>query len=325
MTVRIEDAGLLDGRQVQRAVIDDGGLEVGVLAYGATLQWLRLDSADLALGFDTVEDYAKRPGHLGATAGRVANRISNSRFTLDGRTYQLPSNERGHHLHGGPKAFGHRIWQVEADMAGNGAIFTLHSPDGDNGYPGNLDASCRYAIEGRKLTISFAATSDAPTPVNLINHAYWNLSGADTVEGHELVVESDEVLEIGADLIPTGRLVEVAGTPLDYRQSRRLDHAGPPKLDNCYVLRGTGMRHAATLRDPASGRSLRVETDQPGVQVYSSVMLDAAGRGGRHYGRSAGLCLETEAFPDSVNHAKFPSTILRPGETYRHHMVITVG
>lgn len=328
MTVTIEPAGAVDGAPVLRAVLRGaGGLEAAVLSFGATLQWLRLPGADgrpvdLVLGYDRVEDYAERPGSVGATVGRFANRIAHGRFTLDGRTHELPRNQDGrHHLHGGPRGFGSRLWSLEAEPDATAVRLRLVSPDGDNGYPGRLEATCRYALEGPDLLlIEMTATSDAPTPVNLVNHSYWNLAGGGTIDGHRLQLHADRVLETDAELIPTGRILEVAEAGLDYRRARRLDDRGPPRLDHCFLVAGEGLRPVARLLDPASGRALELRADQPGVQVYSAGKLDVPGRGGLRYGPGAGLCLETEALPDAPNQAGFPSAILRPGEVYRHRM-----
>lgn len=332
MSVTIEPAGDIEGVPVQRAILRNrGGLEAAVLSFGATLQWLRLPGpegrpVDLVLGFDRVEDYARLPGALGATVGRFANRIARGCFVLDGRSFALPRNQEGrHHLHGGPRGFGLRPWSMEAEPAGDAVVLRLLSPDGDAGYPGRLEASCRYALGADDvLEIEMRATTDAPTPVNLVNHSYWNLAGGGTIDGHLLQLWADRVLEVDADTVPTGRILEVEGTALDYRRPRRLDDRGPPRLDHCFLVPGEGLRPVARLEDPASGRVLELEADQPGVQVYSAFKLDLPGRGGVRYGPRAGLCLETEALPDAPNHPHFPSAILRPGETYRHRMVCRI-
>lgn len=328
----IEQAGVIDGVLVLRAILRAGsGLEAAVLAFGATLQWLRLPGpdgrpVDLVLGFDRVEDYARLPGAVGATVGRFANRIAHGRFTLNGRTFTLERNQEGrHHLHGGYRGFGLRLWALEVEEAACAVLLRLLSPDGDGGYPGRLEASCRYALgDDDVLSIEMRATTDAPTPVNLVNHAYWNLAGGGTIDGHRLQLFADRVLETDADTVPTGRILEVAGTALDYRTARRLDDLGPPRLDHCFLVPGEGLRSVARLEDPASGRVLELAADQPGVQVYSAFKLDVPGRGGVHYGPRSGLCLETEALPDAPNQPHFPSAILRPGEVYRHRMVCRI-
>jgi aldose 1-epimerase len=331
--VTIEPAGAVEGVAVQRAILrNEAGLEAAVLSFGATLQWLRLPDrdgrpVDLVLGFDRPEDYARLPGAVGATVGRFANRIAHGRFTLDGRVHELPRNQDGrHHLHGGPRGFGLRHWSLELEPEAGAVVLRLVSPDGDAGYPGTLEALCRYALgEDDVLRIEMEARTDAPTPVNLVNHTYWNLAGGGTIDGHRLQLFADRVLETDAELIPTGRILEVAGGPLDYREPRRLDDRGPPNLDHCFLVAGRGLRPVARLEDPASGRVLELSADQPGVQVYSAAKLDVPGRGGVRYGPRSGLCLETEALPDAPNHPHFPSAILRPGEVYRHRMVCRIA
>lgn len=328
MTVTIEPAGAVAGEAVRRAVLRNGrGLEAAILSFGATLEWLRLpgpDGApvDLVLGFDRPEDYATRPGSVGATVGRFANRIAHGRFTLDGRVFELPRNQDGRHsLHSGPRGLGLRPWSLEPVAGACAVRLAIVSPDGDHGFPGRLEASCTYALdEADLLRIEMSATTDAATPVNLVNHTYWNLAGSGTIDGHLLQLHADRVLEVDEELIPTGRILEVAGTALDYRRPRRLDDHGPAQLDHCFLVPGQGLRPVARLLDPASGRALELLADQPGVQVYNAGKLDLVGRGGLRYGPRSGLCLETEALPDAPNHAHFPSAILRPGEVYRHRM-----
>lgn len=328
MSVSVEPAGTIAGQPVERAVLRNRrGLEVAVLSFGATLQWLRVPSrdggaVDLVLGFDDVADYATRPGYLGATVGRFANRIGHGRFVLDGKVYSLPCNQDGrHHLHGGPNALSHRLWSLAPLPAADAVRLSIVSPDGDNGYPGRLEASCTYALVGEdRLVIELEAKSDAPTPVNLVNHAYWNLAGSGTIDRHVLRLWADQVLEVDADTVPTGRILEVAGTVLDYRTPRRLDDRGAPQLDHCFLVPGEGLRPVAVLEDPESGRRLELASDQPAVQVYSAFKLDLPGRGGVRYGPRAGLCLETEALPDAPNRPHFPSAVLRPGDVYRHRM-----
>lgn len=333
MRVTIEPAGMVDGVTVQRAILrNERGLEAAVLSFGATLQWLRLPDrggrpVDLVLGYDRPEDYARRPGAVGATVGRFANRIAHGRFTLDGRVYELPRNQDGrHHLHGGPHGFGLRHWSLELEPRAGAVLLRLVSPDGDAGYPGRLEVCCRYALGADDvLQIEMEAVTDAPTPVNLVNHTYWNLAGGGTIDGHVLQLHADRVLETDGELIPTGRIMPVAGGPFDYRRPRRLDDRGAPNLDHCFLVEGRGLRPVARLEDPASGRVLELSADQPGVQVYCAGKLDVPGRGGLHYGPRSGLCLETEALPDAPNQPHFPSAILRPGKIYRHRMVCRIS
>ncbi|MCS7268509.1 MAG: galactose mutarotase [Geminicoccaceae bacterium] len=328
MAVLVEPAGTVEEGTVMRALLRGRrGLEAAVSSFGATLQWLRVpgscgEPVDLVLGYDRPEEYARRPGYLGATVGRFANRIAHGRFWLDGRLFRLPCNQDGrHHLHGGPGALSHRIWSLERVAGAEAVRLAIVSPDGDNGYPGRLEVSCTYALEEEGLAIELEATTDAPTPVNLVHHSYWNLAGGGTIDDHHLELAADRVLEVDADLIPTGRILAVDGTPLDYRAPRRLDDRGPPALDHCFLVPGVGFRRIGTLEHRRSRRALELWSDQPAVQVYSAIHLDVPGRGGVRYGPRAGLCLETEALPDAPNHPHFPSAILRPGERYRHRML----
>jgi len=326
MTARIEPWGQIDGMAVERAVLRNaGGLEASIISLGAALQRLTTPAVDgtaldLMLGYDTAQDYQAKGGHMGATAGRFANRIAHGRFTLDGKGYQLPLSENGrHHLHGGPVGFGRRLWQLQVDGARPTARLTLVSPAGDQGYPGTLRATCTYALrDDDVLAIEMTATTDAPTPINLVHHSYWNLAGSGGIEGHRLEVEADAVLDCDADNIPTGAIVPVAGGELDFRTPKLL---GAARVDHCFVLRDApGLRRVARLEGPAGRRAMEVWADRPGVQVYTAFKLDTTGYGGRHFGSGAGVCLETEAFPDAPNHPHFPSAILRPGEAYLHRM-----
>ncbi len=325
MSARVEAAGSIGTEEVRRAVLANRrGTKAGILTHGATLQYLQApDGTHLALGFDTVEEYAAKPGSFGQTVGRFGNRISEGRFSLDGKTYQLAKNQGGvHHLHGGNRGFGKRPWAAEVDDARNAATFTLHSKDGDENYPGALDATCTYELtEDDVLRIEMVATTDAPTPINLVHHTYWTMTGSGSIDAQRLELAAESYLETDDQGIPTGRILPVAQGAFDFRSLRRLDHAGPPEIDHCFVVSGgTGMRRVALLEDPASGRALELYANQPGVQVYSAIKVDTGGRDGTHYGPRCGLCLETEAFPDAPNHPEFPSCILRPGETYRHVM-----
>ncbi len=316
--------GSYRGEEVFRFTLERGGLVAEIIGWGATLRSLRVagTDVDLVLGLERFEEYPAREAYLGATVGRFANRIAGGRFTLDGRTYTLPRNEKGRHtLHGGPDNLARRVWRAESDPEGCAVRLSIFSPDGDQGFPGDLHARCTYRLtEGRVLRIEMEARTDAPTPVNFAHHSYWNLAGSGTIDGHLLSLDADRYLEAGADTIPTGRIAEVAGTRYDFRRPRRLDAAGDADYDNCFVVRGEGFRRVARLEDPSSGRSMELWADQPGVQLYTGFKLDIATSAGRRLGPRAGLCLETENFPNAPNIPHFPNCILRPGETYRHVM-----
>ncbi|NKZ05285.1 aldose epimerase family protein [Actinomadura latina] len=295
-----------EGEKVERHVLDNGRLRVAVLTYGATVQRLEVaDGANVVLGLDTLEDYLRRSRYFGAVVGRYGNRIARGRFTLDGTEYRLPVNDGAHSLHGGLRGFDKRVWQVESAGPAD-LLLSLVSPDGDEGYPGALTASVRYLLDGDTLRLEYRATTDAPTVVNLTNHSYFNLAGAGDVRGHVVMLEADRYLPVDEGKIPTGELAPVAGTPFDFTAPARVDARLGGRYDHCYVLQGR-----AAVTDPGSGRSMEVTTTEPGVQFYTGHMLDAAAT---PFGPFAGLCLETQRFPDAPNRPAFPSAVLRPGE-----------
>jgi aldose 1-epimerase len=307
------------------------GLVAKLTDYGATLTALHVPDregrlADVVLGFDTVEPYLGGHPYFGSTVGRVANRIAWGRFTLDGREVLLARNDGEHHLHGGPVGFDRALWQAE--VLEGGVRFRHRSPDGDQGYPGNLDATVTMTLTDDDLLVfDYEARTDRPTPVNLTNHAYFNLAAGGDVLGHLLWLAADAYTAAGPDLIPTGEIRPAAGTPLDFTTptpiGARLSQLGgdPPGYDHNVVIRGGGQGPvpAARLADPASGRVMELSTTQPGVQLYTGNHLDGTitGKGGVVYRRHAGVCLETQGFPDAVNHPEFPGIILRPGRIYR--------
>ena len=333
-----------DGVAVPVYTLTNGQIEVEVTAYGAHLVSVKAPDragkmADVVLGFGSLQGYITIPNAaLGAVIGRYANRIALGKFTLDGKTYQIPVNDGRNALHGGPIGFDQYVWQAQ-EVPG-GVEFTHVSPDGDMGFPGTLTAKVKYTVKGDTLRIDYSATTDKATVVNLTNHAYFNLHGDD--KGNIL----DEVAEINADrytpvdaaLIPTGEVAPVTGTPLDFRKPEaigaRID-ADNPQLkfargyDFNYVVNGKPgtLRPAASVTDPESGRKLTVETTEPGVQFYSGNNLDGTltGRHGIKYEKFSGFCLETGHFPDSPNHKDFPSTVLRPGETMHSTTTFTFG
>jgi len=307
-----------------------------LIDYGATLTELWMPDreavlADVVLGFDALDAYESGSGFFGCTVGRVANRIAGARFELDGIEYRLAANDGPNHLHGGRAGFDRAIWRSRAfaHALGPAVEFRHASPDGDEGYPGALDVSVVYALDREDaLHIEYRAESTAPTLVNLTHHGYWNLAGSGDILAHELVLRADTYTEVGPRLIPTGRLLPVAGTPFDFRRAKPIGRdigeleAG---YDHNFVL-ATHARaeplEVAELRDPTSGRRMRLSTSEPGVQLYTANFLDGVeGKRGDIYGRHAALCLETQHFPDAVHHAGFPSIVLRPGGTYRQTTV----
>ncbi|MCA8973130.1 MAG: galactose mutarotase [Planctomycetes bacterium] len=313
-------------------------LEIDVTDHGATLVAVRAPDpagtlADVVFGFDDVSGYESSANqYFGCTTGRVCNRICKGEFTLDGYTYHLATNNGPNHLHGGGKRSLDKVhWTGEViDSGASPAVrFTYRSRDGEEGYPGNLDIAVTYRLDGEGMHIDYRATTDARTPVNLTNHAYWNLAGAGaaTVLDHELWINADRYTPVDDTLIPTGAIEPVTWA-LDFRKPTRvglriatLDGTSALGYDHNYVLQGTGMRHIATLRHVENGRGFELFSDQPGLQFYSGNFLNGnvggIGKGGAVYGYRSGLCLETQHFPDSVNHPHFPNTILEPGHEYR--------
>ena len=349
-------AELPDGTPVERWTLEVPGgsgptAAASVLTLGATLH--TLDAPDRQGGLRNVvlgsTDLAALLGparHFGATVGRCANRIAGSAFTLDGVTHRLAPTGGGVTLHGGPDGFAQRIWHAEAVHAADraGVRLTLHSPDGDQGFPGALDVTVSYTlgVDGA-LTVDYrAAVADRATVVNLTNHAYFNLAGegAGDVLGHELTVDADHYTPVDERMIPLGPYEPVAGTPMDFTSARRVGdriHEDHPQLrrprgyDHNWVLRprpadGSPSR-AALLHDPASGRTLEVLTTEPGIQVYTANQFDGVvtGPSGTAYGPYSGIALETQHHPDSPNRPQYPSTVLRPGEEYRSTTVFRMG
>lgn len=327
---------LPDGRPVSRHTLraGTGGVVLRVLDHGATVQSLVVPDPDgtgveVVLGFAAVQDYvAAADDCFGGVAGRFANRIRGGDLEVDGKRYRLSTNDHGHTLHGGVDGFHRRLWDV--DEADRSRIrLSLTSPDGDQGFPGRLHVTVTYAVTEREVRIDYSAETDAPTVVNLTNHAYFNLAGAGSgsVEGHELTIDADAYTVTGPDQIPTGELAAVDGTPLDFRSPHLLGErlrSNHPQLrlargyDHNFVVRGDGLRGVAALRDPGSGRTLEVLSDQPGLQLYTANFLDGrhVGASGTTYRQGDGVALETQHFPNSPQHPAFPSTELRPGETF---------
>jgi aldose 1-epimerase len=324
--------------------IDIGGpaLQVEVVPFGARLSRVRAPDrdgvvADVALGLD---DPRADTAFLGATVGRYANRIAGGTFVLDGHRYTVPCNEDGVALHGGPDAFDRQEFRaapVVDNPDGRSVTLRRTSPAGENGFPGTLEVAVTYTVRGAELAIEHTATTDAPTVVNLTNHAYWNLAGGGSTEGHVIRIAAGRYLPVDARMIPTGELAPVDGTPFDLRTPTRLGthlRDGHPQLvaargyDHTFVLddRG-GLVEAAYVEEPVSGRTLTMLTDQPGVQFYSGNMLDGTLvlRDGTTARQGDAFCLEPQAFPNAPNEPAFPSAVLRPGERYRSQIVLRFG
>ncbi|MGW2056012.1 aldose epimerase family protein [Streptomyces sp. NPDC001840] len=303
-----------DGTPVDRWTLERAGTRVNLLTYGGVVQSVEIPgrdgtTANVALGFDDVAGYLDSRGpYFGALVGRYANRIAGASFTLDGRTHRLVPNDGPNTLHGGERGFDRRVW--DAEQAGDhGVRLSRTSPDGEEGFPGRLEVSATYALEpDGALTVSYRAVTDAPTPVNLTNHTYWNLGGAGsgTAAGHELRIAAGRITPVDAAALPTGELAPVDGTRFDFRKPRPVGIG----YDHNFVLDGDDP--AAELYDPVSGRVLTVTTTEPGLQLYTGDHFD-----GRPYGPGDGIALETQHFPDSPNRPAFPDTVLRPGEVFR--------
>lgn len=318
---------LPDGEAVRRVTISGGGLTAKVLSWGAVIQDLRLEghAPPLVLGFEDFAPYPQHSPYFGATPGRCANRIDAGRLAIDGETFRLECNEKGvNHLHGGSDGIGRRNWRI-ADQGPDHVTLAIRDPAGRAGYPGNCDVTCSYRLHGEGvLSVVYQATADAPTPVNLCQHSYFILDGGEDALGHEIRIAAEHYLPVDDRLIPTGELHPVAGTPFDLRAftpMRRQVEPGGVAFDHNFCLSATrtAKRAVAAVRSPASGLSLNVLTTEPGVQFYTGSKLDVpvAGLEGRRYRRFAGFCLETQLWPDAVNHPSFPDAILRPGAVLR--------
>ena len=329
---------LPDGTPVEIYTLSDGAFEAQIATYGGVVVSLMAPdrngkTADVVLGFDDLDGYVANfngsaDAYFGALIGRYANRIAHGSFTLDGHKYSLPLNNGPNTLHGGPHGFNNVVWKAKSIT--DGVELTYLSKDGEAGYPGNLTATVRYTLVKGDLRIEYSATTDKNTVVNLTNHSYFNLAGQGDILNHQLTLHASRFTPVDAGLIPTGELKSVDSTPFDFRKPTAVGsriNTDDPQLhlghgyDHNWVLDSGGGKlvEAAELYDPASGRVLKVLTDQPGIQFYSGNFLDGSikGKGGKPDVLHAALCLETQHFPDSPNHQDFPSTELKPGQHYR--------
>lgn len=332
---------LPDGTAVDvYTLTNKNGLKARILTYGGTIISLEVPDrngrlADVVLGHDALAGYLVRKTnpYFGSLIGRFGNRIGGAAFTLDGVTYHLAKNDGENTLHGGLKGLDAVVWQAEPVQAPGAVGLKLShlSPDGDEGYPGNLSCSVTYTLTDQdELKISYEATSDKATPVNLTNHAYFNLAGQGEgdILGHELMLNADEILAVTPALIPTGEILQVKGTPYDFTSPKPIgaDIAkASGGYDNAFVLRGQGgeMKLAARVAEPSSGRVMEISTTEPAIQFYTGNFLDGTitGKGGKVYKKHYGFCLETQQYPDAPNHPDFPSAVLRPGQVYRSQTV----
>ncbi len=324
--------GQIDGRDIHAVTLKRDGLSLKLLTWGARLAELWIPDAkgtlaDIVLGQDSLEDWQTHGTYIGATCGRYGNRIDGGSFTLDGRVVQLDQNEKTQHLHGGKHGFDLKVWDIES-RSDSHVTFTTTSPDGEMGYPGTLTVRTTYRIDGG-LVIEMEATTDAPTIVNLVNHAYFNLAGqaSGDILGQHLQVDAGFYTPVDDRLIPTGEVLSVSNTAFDFRASRPVgqDLPGEGGFDHNLCLsapmESNGLRRCLQAVDPASGRRMQLSTTEPGLQFYTGAHFDQTpGKNGVRYPRFAGFAVETQRFPDSPNRPQFPSARLDPGQTYRHVM-----
>lgn len=334
-----------DGTKIDLYTLKNAnGMVVKIMTYGGIITEIHVPDkngkmADVVLGFDDLKGYLGTHPYFGAITGRVANRVAKGKFTLDGKEYKLATNNGPNALHGGEKGFDKRVWTARPAPRTAGSMsrlyLTYRSPDGEEGYPGNLDVQVQYELQdNNELIIRYTAKTDKATPVNLTNHSYFNLAGHNSgdILGQIAMINADQYTPVDNTLIPTGQIAPVKGTPLDFTTptpiGARIKQVGgdPIGYDHNFVLRqaapppggGVGGNLAARVTDPKSGRVLEVVTTEPGVQFYTGNFLDGtvSGKGGAVYNQYNGFCLETQHFPDSVNHPNFPSTILQPGQNF---------
>ena len=329
----------VQGLDVQVLTLTNGKCKAVLTDLGARMLELHVPDrdgtiADIVLQRPSLEDISIDDNYMGSTAGRYANRIRDGKLQIDGKPAQLSINEGSNHLHGGLRGFDRKIWATQVGVDGSEVTFWRVSPDGEEGYPGTLTTSVTYRLEESALSIDIRATTDQPTVVNIVHHSYFNLGGHEsgTILDHELVMRSSYYTPVDDDLLPTGEVRAVEGTPFDFREPTQIGknindvhHSGAGRVtesgvgyDHNWVLEGSGMRQVVFITDPASGRRLSMSTNQPGVQLYVGGYLDGVTGKGTvgQYKAFAGLTLETQTFPDAVNHSHFPQADLWPGETY---------
>lgn len=338
MSVSIAAAGEFEGRRVDEARLTGAdGVEISILNWGVVVRdWLvpaPEGQRHAVLGFDSFAPYPANGGaHLGAIAGRVANRIGGASFTRDGRTYRLAANEGANMLHGGQGGLGRQLWEMAPDAAANAVRFTLHSPDGEMGFPGAVDFTATYTLTGHTLRLELTGQPDRPTPISLVQHIYFNLGMTGTVLDHTVhMPHSVARTETDAQLVPSGVISPVMGTQYDFTAPRALRgrDGQPLDYDLNYVLATGRDRQApvAVVSGEDGALTLTLKSDRPGLQFYNGVMTDIAepGHGGRRYGRYSGLCLEDQMWPDALNHPHFPDIVCTPDAPYRHWCEMTIS
>ena len=338
-----------DGQKIDVFTITNAnGLQVQTIPYGAIIVSIKVPDRngrldDIVIGHGTLEGYLTKSRFFGAVVGRYGNRIAKGQFTLDGTPYSLAVNNGPNHLHGGVEGFDKQVWRwsTHTSPAAGTVQYTLLSPDGDEGYPGRVEAVVNYTLTDlNELIVEYYALSDKPTPINLTNHSYFNLAGdgARDITDHIVTLNADTYLPVDETKIPTGEIATVDGTPFDFRKPTRIGEridAPHPQLaiakgyDHCVVLNrtGEGLVQAAHVEEPTTGRTLTVMTTEPGMQFYTGNVLDGSitGKAGHVYKTRYGLCLETQHFPNSPNQPDFPSTILRPGQEYKSRTIFKFG
>ena len=341
ITIKKDNFGHIDGKEIYLYTLSSTNITVKVTNFGGIVTSIQVPGkngiiGDVVLGFDSLSSYVGIHPYFGCLVGRYANRIAGGEFHLDGNTFQLAKNNGDNHLHGGIRGFDKKVWEPREIREGNEAGIELScvSPDGEEGYPGELKVKVIYMVTPEsELKIRYFAVTDKATPVNLTFHGYFNLKGAGTgdILDHELMIDAARYTVVDEQLIPTGELREVAGTPMDFRQPKLIGkdlgqvNSG---YDHNFVLNNkNGLAMVAVLSEPVSGRWMQIFTDQPGIQFYSGNFLDGTltGKNGKIYEKHFGLCLETQHFPDSPNRAAFPNTILLPGETFKSETIYKFG
>ena len=316
-----------DGQSVYRLQLSGGGLTANVLTWGAILQDLRLEghAPPLVLGFESFQPYLAHSPYFGATVGRVANRIGNARFDLDGKTFRTDANNRNgkHTLHGGAAGYGKSNWKI-ADLGTSHVYLTLEDADGSMGFPGNCSVTCDYTLKDNGcLHVAYTVRSDAPTPANLAHHSYFNLDGGSDCRDHVVQILADRYVVVDEELIPTGEIADVEGTMFDFRTAKtiREDLSDGNIYDNNYCLseKQRGLQDVANVYSAESGVHMTVATTEPGLQFYAGhkVNTPVPGLTGENYGAYSGFCMETQNWPDAPNHKNFPNSIVRPGEELR--------
>ncbi len=329
--------GKIKGIEIPEITLHNAaGMEVSILTYGATIRSVLVPTAsgkkvEVCLGYDTIDEYVKNDGHFGGSIGRFANRIGGAAFDLDGVHYTLAANTPPNHLHGGMHGWDTKIWQYTTNEAENSVTFTTKSADMEEGYPGEVQATGKFTLaEDNRMIFEYTAVTDKATPINMTNHWYFNMNGHDsgTVFGHELQLFADAYTETDEGLVPTGKILPVEGTPLDFRvmktigrdfEAMRAEATGG--YDNNFILGDPGkFKKFAILRGEKTGITMTGCTNMEAFQLYTGNMLtERNGKDHAHYGFQSAICLEPHHYPDSVNKPQFPSPILRPGETYYHH------